>query len=501
MNGSFWFLKSKFFKIRLVKSVLAALFCGCVSSGLLLLLFDTGIIVVAPIYSIPVGIAVALIAFLFFFLLIRRSDEAIAAEIDERFRLQEKVVTMLEFKKEKGALVELQRNDASSALAKVPMNRILFKRFWIYILAFVLGVTTLVFGILLIPQKSVDPPEPERAFAISDKQIAQLRDLISDVRDSGMENPYKEEIAGNLETLLTDLMDVKLHKEMIERVTKSIKEIKEITDNSECASELYESFVSNEDSTTDIVAEYLKTGDWTKYSEISKKLIDALKAADESSAKTEEEKLTVIKNKVATTAAYISLSLAYSGVDENEELYKAMAKIVNVNERNDIIGENIYGLSLIASKAMENGYDRTVNDVKNLVNVMQTEIYTAMEPKAVNIEIGTHASDKLYSIFGITKPQSDDEEKEGDNSAVKPDDEKGDGASAGDGHKYPTNDKVYDINSGEQVIYGNLWALYYGEINNLDDEEKKEIYNKYFMILYNGFDENKGSENTDNKGE
>jgi hypothetical protein len=236
----------------------------------------------------------------------------------------------------------------------------------------------------------------------------------------------------------------------------------------------------------------LKAEEWAKYSEISAKLSNAFKRSG--GAASDDEFRSDTKKKLENTAAYISLSLAFSGVSENEPLYAALSKLVNAEEDNGVINESIYGFARLASKLSDDSYEWSGAEISNLLKVTEPELYTAMEPEKVNVKVGEYAADELCRIFGITRGDDEEDSERDEESNVKPDDEKGDGASAGDGHVYPTDDEVYDIGSDENVPYGNLWAMYNDKINNLDDEEKKAVYQKYFSILYNGFEESSDTE-------
>ena len=398
---------------------------------------------------------------------------------------------MMEYRSDTGGVVELQRRDANDALKNLNVKQFKVKKIWIYLMALVFGVAIFAASIALLPSDEIvdGKGEPDVAFAISQKQIAQLTELIEAVKSSDMESPYKESIAENLEQLLFDLKTVTLHKEMMDRVQESVKYIEKTVDDSECIDELYEALTSHGDSITNIVAEYLKAKEWAGYSEISLKLSDSFKYSG--GAASDDTMRDDVKKKLENTAAYISLSLAFSGVEENEPLYIVLSRIVNAEENNEVINESVYGFARIADKLSENTYEWSKTKISTLLTVIEPELYTAMEPEKTNVKVGEDAADELCRIFGITRTDKDDDSKEDDKADnVKPDDEKGDGASAGDGHVYPTDDKVYDIGSDENVPYGNLWAMYNDKINNLDDEEKKAIYQKYFSILYNGFEEN-----------
>ncbi|MBQ9070155.1 MAG: hypothetical protein IJY23_02230 [Clostridia bacterium] len=493
MDGRFLKFKSRLSKIRLTKSVMAGLAADFAFAGISLLLWDFGLLKMSPWICACIGFGAGCLAFAVLFLSLRFSDEELAIRLDERFALKERVQTMLEYGGEKGSVIELQREDAVNSLRGFDSKQLKFGRMWLYFLAIVLGAALLAVSLALIPSDEGDNSndEPELAFAISEKQIAQLTELIENVKSSDMESVYKESVVSNLEELLSDLKTVELHREMVERVKSSIFDIEKTIDDSECIEELYEALISNQDDITNIVAEYLKAEEWADFSNISARLSAALKYSAEADEDVSSETMRdSTKKKLENTSAYVSLSLAFSDVPETEALYVALSRLVNVEEDNEIIGETVYGFAKIAEKLPDNTYDWSKTKIQTLLTVMEPEIYSAMEPELVNISVGDYATDRLYGIFGITKPQGDDDsDKDKQPEDTKPDDERGDGASAGDGHTYPTNDKVYDIGSDETVPYGNLWALYNDKINNVDDEEKKAIYQKYFQILFNGFDE------------
>ena len=492
MNGRFLKFKRTFFRIRLLKSLLLGISSLLLFGGAWLLLWDFGALKASPWIAAPIGLGVGLTVFAVLFLSLRLSDEDIAARLDERFGLKERTQTMLQYGNEKGAVIELQREDAANELRRFEAKELGFKWLALCIAALLVSASVAVCALICIPpsENAGSNEEPDYAFAITEKQIAQLRELIEDVRASEMQSPYKESTVKNLETLLDDLKSIELYRQMVTRVESSVSDIEEIVDSSENIREIYDAIVSQDDEIADIVAEYLAEDDWVKCSEISAKLLTALTNQTSDVGLDDAKKKDELKKKLENTAAYISLALAFSDADEDGDLYKSLAKLVNADEENAAVSERVLGLSKLAKQVNDNTYEWSCAKISTLLTVMQAEIYVSMEPERLNVSVGERAIERLCAIFGITLSDDDGEDKKEDQTQnPNPDDEKGDGASAGDGHKYPTDDKVYDIGSDKLVPYGNLWAIYNDKINNVTDEEKKEIYEKYFKILFNGFEE------------
>ena len=149
MGTVFVKLKNKAFIIRLLKSIMLGIFVSALAGGVLIMLskleiWEQSLYIQASI----VGGAFIVVAIATYFSL-RISKERLAKELDKRYNLDEKVQTMLVFKEESGALVELQRQDADKALAGVRKVKIGIKTIWIYILCMLLGLGDLYIAIAL----------------------------------------------------------------------------------------------------------------------------------------------------------------------------------------------------------------------------------------------------------------------------------------------------------------------------------------------------------------
>ena len=76
------------------------------------------------ILCIGIGSAVTLVVGMAFFLIKRPTDKRVAKRLDISFGLNEKVQTMVAFRDEEGAMIEIQRNDTESILSEIHSKRL-----------------------------------------------------------------------------------------------------------------------------------------------------------------------------------------------------------------------------------------------------------------------------------------------------------------------------------------------------------------------------------------
>ena len=99
MGNNFVNIKNKNVRARWIKSILLGVAFGLLGGGVALALAKLKILPIEQIWALPIGVGCALLAWLATWLLLRRTDKAIAKKLDRKFGLSERVQTMLEYEK------------------------------------------------------------------------------------------------------------------------------------------------------------------------------------------------------------------------------------------------------------------------------------------------------------------------------------------------------------------------------------------------------------------
>ena len=502
MGENFIRFKKQAFIIRLVKSLLLGLACGTLLAGGFLFLSKFEVWAVKPIWALAVGVAAFLSAGAGGYFLLRAPDRELARRLDEEFALQEKVQTMLAYQKEEGTIYTLQREDANEALGALSQKRLPFKRLWIYILCACLGLGCLISSFLLSPVEEPPPEIPEEEFALTEIQEAAMNELIVYVENSQMQSPYKENVALALDGLLTELKEATTVPQKDEALEKAIEEIYKQTDDSSYAVELMNAFWAYDSSSMKRFAETLNYYEWTQtetWENFSADLTDFRATfihADTVTENPDKDKMaTETSALLASVQSGVELSLARVSAPAEDTLCAQLTRFIKANETYDN-GSHLYGFLTLAEKAETLGYETTQKELDATFATLGAEVFRGLEIHRANTGTGEYAMTKLKELFACTLPkferpnfyESSDDDTGGDES------EGGGGAGIGDGAVYGSDDLVLDPMTNTYVEYGTIldkyYALMFAKTEDGDyTEQEKEALEKYFAILYGGFDE------------
>ena len=507
MGENFKKLKKRALIIRLLKSFFAGISIGTFTIGALMLLSKLKILMPRDKTYFIIGAAFALVTFIGFLLLLRAPDRALARKLDRAYGLKERIQTMLQYKNVDSAMNELQRNDANEALATVSKKSLGIKTLWVYILCAIIGAAVLTVSSLYTVKETPPPPEeviPEEAFELTELQIAALEELITYVSESEMQSPYRESVASSLETLLSNLKSISTVREKNEAVYAAMDYILEQTDNSSYALELIVELWNSGSNSTKRLAETLnyyswsKTDEWNKFSSQLSGFRTTFVHADSLNESPDQEKMvTETQLLLLKISSAIEIALTKSAIPESDALYTAMLRLAKADETNDN-GTRIYGLSKLSEMIAENGYTGTQRELDSTVSALGSEIYKAIYQHKANTETGEYAVTRLSQIFDCEHPafkRPQLREISDENTPVI-DDENNAGVSGsiGSGTVYGSDDLVLDPYTNTYVEYGTIldkyYSLMFGKLQdgNYTDAEK-EAMEKYFSILYGGFEE------------
>lgn len=503
MGENFLKFKKKAFTVRLIKSILLGLAVGMLLSGIFLLLFKFEVIKAEPILSLPIGIGAFLLAGGGAYLVLHTSDKSIAKRLDEEFALSEKVQTMLAYQTEEGTIYDLQRKDANESLSVIPVKRLKFKRLWVYVLSFVLGATSLAAGFLFSPITTPPPPQPEEAFELTDIQKAAMEELILYVENSAMTSPYKENVATSLKDLLSKLEQATLASQKDVALKASMEYIYKQTDESSTAVELMDALWSSESENVQRLAETLnyyewqKSDEWRSFSNEMTNLRTSFIHADTVEENPDEIKMAqdtgVLLSRIESN---VEISLTRAGVADEDNLSVQLKRFASANETYSD-GTHLYGCAVLSGMAETLGYEKTQKELDATFAALGSEIFRALEQHSANTGTGEYAMTKLNELFLCGLPKF---ERPNFYAASEGDDPTGDGeeggggAGIGDGAVYGSDDLVLDPITNTYVEYGTIldkyYALMFSKVQDGDyTEQEKEAMEKYFAILYGGFEE------------
>lgn len=470
---------------------------GMALGGVALFLSKRDLLGFEPLISLIIGFGGALIVWLIVFLLGRRSDKAIAEELDTKFGLKARVQTMVEFGAEEGEMFSMQRQDADEQLSRIPLSAYKFKRIWIPLVSLVLSAAILTGALLVENIRGYVPPEEVEPFALSDLQAAGLEELIRYVEGSALEEEYRAPMVEELRGLLESLRVIDTKPAMIETMTLSMARLTEITYESSTATEMLNAVWDSGDVNFRYLAKVLEggnksTADWGDFAEKLAEYIGILMGDNESG----EDALVGVKKlkwAIDSMATRLSQVLDQSGLSESDEMYHAVKNIFD---------DPTNGLKQV-HKLLDYTDDEGARTLlTNAFNGLSEGMFAAVDLNRTNAAVGEYAMTRLSSMFGVPLPEFERPEFVKRNLAVdgseitdtEDDDKEGaHGGGLGEGAIFGTDDMVLDPLTGKYVKLGELIDTYYAVMfeklgGDLYTEEQKQIITKYFNLLYSGLD-------------
>ncbi len=488
MGERFLKLKRKAFRIRLLKSGLvgASAFLGVF--GALSLLSRYGILVIGQ----PILWAVAGAALILFgggaCLLLRTSDKALARRLDQRYGLQERVQTMLEYREESAAIYELQRRDTDAALEKVADGRVTGRRIWIYALCLLLAAALFASSFVLAPAPEEPKEEVSAPFAITDLQIAALEELIRSVKGSQMESPYRENVAASVVTLLDELKAATTEKERDAALSKAISAIYAQTGESSSALELIDALWACDSEGAKLLAKALNYYDWPEtdaWETFDGQMADFRNALIFTTSASEASLLFM------TVGSHLTSAISKSRIPTDDALCVAVTRIASANETNED-GTHVYGIATLSPMAETLWEAELQIELDATINATGGELFQALSQHSVNTGTGEYAMTRICNLFGYPLPKFERPQfremtagEEGGDAA-----EGGVSGSIGGDVVFGSDDLVYDPVNNEYVEYGTILEryakLYRNWLDGNHTEEEKAAMEKYFDILKGG---------------
>ena len=222
MGDGFLSFKKKIIREFIIKCSILSIALGLMIFGLLFLLDKLSIISFHFGFSILIGVGTMIVVFLCSYFIFKPSDKKIAKRLDDSFKLNEKVQTMVSFKDDETFIVQLQREDTDKRLKDIPVKQLKYKFHFVFIILAILGLGVSITAIAYPSQKSPsdDVIDPDKDFTVSEIQIQKLEALIKDINKSKMTDDMKTKYTGEIVLLIAALKNSTKESEMISNVNK-----------------------------------------------------------------------------------------------------------------------------------------------------------------------------------------------------------------------------------------------------------------------------------------
>lgn len=427
------------------------------------------------------------------------SDRALARRIDREYKLGERVQTMLAFKGDDSAIAELQREDANKIISRLRLKELSLKKLWWHILLLILGAGMLVASIKIDPPVIPEPVVPEEPYAVTQFQLDALAELITQIEQSEMQEPYRATTVASLKSLFDEIDDVTTVKAKDELVGRVMDDILKCVDESSLALELMEALWATKDLRARLLARALNYYEWPKNDTLEAMTNKFLVFRTSLSytlgdGETKEQRIEFFKEILLGAGGSVTLALRNSQMSEDDPLYKVLARLADAKEIDEEIGTRVYGLNTVAQLLEELGYENAQKELDATATALVNELYRSLEGHSVNTSTGEGAVTRISALFECRAPILERPNLAGSLDG----DEAGNGGSGGggigNGTVYGSDDLVFDPMTGRYVEYGEIidryQSLMFSQLENGEyTEEERKAIDKYFKILYGIKDE------------
>lgn len=454
---------------RLFRTLSAAVAIGLSLIGVVLVLSKLRVMEAGTMHY-AVCAAIGAVLGIVYWVAQRRNDQRLAEKIDKEHHLRERVQTMVEYRDQDTAMLQVQREDTEARLKAVrhygqhPLA--LGAHFVALYVSFIVLMVGLVLPVQAVPQPT-QPTEPP--YEASEWQKAALEELIAHVEASDMLATAKEPVVAELWEL-RDALDTKLTSKNVQLlVVDAIRLAYKVTDE-----------VNSNDEIHDVIQRKV-------LHDQADELAYALGAIGNKDREGHIAAIGEVLAREDMLPSVMGLALMLEdaltsvvGFDANDPLYAATAAFAQELKP---AGE------AEAQEDLENAKKHlgvAVNNLKNAANLALTQQDWTKEECV-------YVVDTLCDIFEIPanmRPADPDETFDSGNNEKVPE---ANGGGQGTGQmQYAGNDQIYDYQADQYELYGKLMDERYFPLmrNKLNDgslpEEMIEFIQNYFHELQTG---------------
>lgn len=418
-------------------------------------------------YYVMIGVGATLLAAGIAFLVQYPANKRIAKRLDRVFDMNEKVQTMIAFRRTRGDMIAMQREDVGLRLAAIPNKRFKQHSVWVSFVAMALCVVLLT-GTILIPATASDPTdEPqtpdgpvEEAFVLSEWQITAMKNLIDSVRESAMAPAPREAMALELETLLEMLRTTDTVPAMKKLVIAVIVDAAALAQKANTCDDVSETMALSPIETVAALAKAIGVPDNPMLREQLDEIRESL------SAEPTEQTL-------AAFATAIRQALANTETDADDALRISLEKLA------DDVDAVASTLSRAATPTLEDAFA-----------AFYLSAGDALGTQYANSDTATMVRNKLMNIFGILPaelPQSGGQG--GGDTPTEPPSQEGQHGAPGTGETiFGSKDIIYYPDDNVHLEYGDVIFEFNAKMQeqlqgNDYSDEMKEMIIKYFDAL------------------
>ena len=460
------------FKRKIKRAVILRAVAIGLSAGLLAVTVSLGVVRFYELDGrawqyVLIGLGVAVLTAGVTFLIQYPANKRIAKRLDRLFGMNEKVQTMIAFRRTRGAMIALQREDVGQRLEAIPPKRFKQHSVWISFVAMAL-CAVLMTGTILIPATASDPDDGpqdpvgpvEEPFALTEWQITAMHNLIDSVRASDMDPAPREAIALELEALLEMLRTTDTVPAMKKLVIGVIVDAGTIADKANSYDDISSAMALSTSESTAALGEVLSTPD----NPMLREQIDDICAGllEVSSVESLSSFVTGIRR-----------ALADADVEATDALRAALEMLVNTLE------------------VLPSARQRTAaSPIEEAFAVFYLAVGDALSVQYANSDVATMVRNKLMNIFGILPseiPQMGG--NSGSDAPTQPPGQEGQHGAPGTGETiFGSKDIIYYPDDNVHLEYGDVIFEFNAKMQeqlqgNDYSDEMKEMIIKYFDAL------------------
>lgn len=526
MGESFKKIKNKYLALAIVKSAILGLVSGLAGVGLAFLVVTLAKFDMQWFYYVIIALGLFLVVGVPVFISDYPNEKKLAKKLDNDYQLKERVQTMVAYKDVDSDLVRMQRIDTDNRLKEVAKKRPLFKDFIAVIIVIVVCISIFVSGLavnLTSSAENDDPSqheEPKYEYSLA-RQNAML-ELIDNIERSDLSDETKQDLSNRLKSLHNYFLNNELtvlevkagvitEVAYIDAVLESLTTYRTVHqtvskidvnfgDAIVASLETYKQYSTQLTSFTNIKKIYKDLIEKDEVKEFASEYINKTKAV---LWQTDKEDATYkdIRNKLIGYLNEANIYLADYLSKESKEIAESGEE--NDNELNlDALMNSLVVLitDLSDYKDKIDGYtdlDGVRSDIERYINTFTQSLSEAMIDEIYPCIMQHFIRNKLASIYDVADKELPKITPDPDFSeSVKNDDKKpgnNENASGGGGSGgtlYPSNDMIYDPDTGTYVKYGELASPRYAKVlellesNDVPQETKKAIL-EYFKLIQN----------------
>lgn len=503
MSETFKKLKKLFVRNTLIKSAVCGVSASLFVVGVILLSIKLAALYINAGYYVLIAVVVAAAVTAVIYFIMRPTDKSVAKTLDRDYNLGEKVQTMVACMDMEGSIYTLQREDAERRLGEVKIKKPAFADIWQYVLAGVLAFALFLTSVI-VPSRYISPnADPD--YNMTKTQSVSLRQLINDVKNSGLKVNVSTPVVGSLEELYEKLEKATVVSSMKTAVIDTVKAVDKTFANANSYLKITNALSVTENELLGNFSLAVVNG---VISYKSDSAINTIAKAEEKFTASE----TVIGEKIdevmsafteqwesqtqSTRTGFLDglvegfgNALYASGVNETDALYTAFNSFSN-------------SLRGVSNNIKNGGANLAILDmqIKTATDVFAPRSKAVVGDQTYNCIMDEFIRTRLAEIFNLRNSElpsnadvSPSRPSNGGDNGDNGDENNNGGGGGGGGSNLGSDDLVYSYKYDKLVKYSEVIDEYNQEMRERIErgeatEEMAEYIKKYFEILYTGND-------------